>query len=351
MRAQHIRAIVYGVGEMGRITTRLLVDKGVRIVGAIGNRNNIGRDLGEVAGLGRSLGVPIDNDAERVLSSSAADVVLMSFCSDMETMFPAACRCIENGMNVVSITDESFYPWGLFSRRASELDRLARRHGVTVTGTGIQDLIWLNLVSTLSAVCHKIDSVSGEASANIDEFGPAAATSAGLGLTPAAFETRFAETRQPPTPFGVALQGLVADLGLTLSGSRQRVVPILAARDTPSVALQRVIREGEVIGTSHVDEVETVEGPLFSGAFHVKVYEPGETDHCRWQIEGFPNATVVIPAMPGKIGTCTIAVNRVPDVINAAPGFVPAQELPRIKYRPYPLHAYVRAGISCEATG
>ncbi len=53
-----VRAIVYGVGAMGSIMARLMLDKGVEIVGAVGRSpEKVGRDLGEVAGLGRPTGV------------------------------------------------------------------------------------------------------------------------------------------------------------------------------------------------------------------------------------------------------------------------------------------------------
>ena len=51
--AQPIRAIVYGVGAMGAIMTRLMIEKGVEIVGAIARSpDKVGCDLGDVAGLG-----------------------------------------------------------------------------------------------------------------------------------------------------------------------------------------------------------------------------------------------------------------------------------------------------------
>lgn len=61
MPERDVRAIVYGVGAMGSILTRLLLDKGVQIVGAVGRSpEKVGRDLGEVAGLGRLLGVAVE---------------------------------------------------------------------------------------------------------------------------------------------------------------------------------------------------------------------------------------------------------------------------------------------------
>ncbi|MGI9569103.1 MAG: dihydrodipicolinate reductase, partial [Desulfobulbia bacterium] len=64
-----IRVIVYGVGAMGSIITRLLLEKSVDIVGAIGRSpNKVGRDLGDVAGIGRKLDVIVEDNAEKVLS-------------------------------------------------------------------------------------------------------------------------------------------------------------------------------------------------------------------------------------------------------------------------------------------
>ena len=40
--------------------------------------------------------------------------------------------------------------------------------------------------------------------------------------------------------------------------------------------------------------------------------------------------------------TVTQLVNRIPDVINAPPGLVTIEKLPRPRYRAYPLGAYLR---------
>ena len=66
--ARPVRAIVYGVGAMGSIMARLMLDKGVEIVGAIARSpEKVGLDLGEVAGLGRETGIVVEADAGRAL--------------------------------------------------------------------------------------------------------------------------------------------------------------------------------------------------------------------------------------------------------------------------------------------
>ena len=66
---RRIKAIVYGVGAMNSVATRLMIEKGVDIVGALARSpEKVGHDLGDVAGLGFQTGVLIDDDPERVLA-------------------------------------------------------------------------------------------------------------------------------------------------------------------------------------------------------------------------------------------------------------------------------------------
>ncbi|MFA3916139.1 hypothetical protein [Ruegeria hyattellae] len=83
--ARPVRAIVYGVGEMGSIFTRFLVERGVDIVGVIGrSESKIGRDLGDVVSLGTSLGVKVEADAKAVLARGA-DIAIVCVGTYLET--------------------------------------------------------------------------------------------------------------------------------------------------------------------------------------------------------------------------------------------------------------------------
>lgn len=79
---REVRAVVYGVGAMNSIATRLLLDKGVSIVGAIARSpEKVGRDLGEVASLGRTLGVRVESDADEVLGGRSVDIAVIAVSS------------------------------------------------------------------------------------------------------------------------------------------------------------------------------------------------------------------------------------------------------------------------------
>jgi len=72
-----VRAVQYGCGPIGCSVVRYAWQRpDIELVGAIARTRNIGRDLGEVAGLDKKLGVLISNDPDSVLSQTKPDVVL-----------------------------------------------------------------------------------------------------------------------------------------------------------------------------------------------------------------------------------------------------------------------------------
>jgi len=135
-----VKAVIYGVGTMGQLAAQLMLERGVTITGAVGHVNNVGRDLGEVIGWQKPLGVAISADADAVLRDAGADIVVLSVGETMEQAYPHLERCIEAGANVFSLSEQVFYPWHCEPALAERVDELAKRHGVTVSAGGIQDV-------------------------------------------------------------------------------------------------------------------------------------------------------------------------------------------------------------------
>jgi 2,4-diaminopentanoate dehydrogenase len=76
---KRIRAVVYGVGAMNSIATRMMLEKGVDIVGALARSpEKVGQDLGTVAGLGFTTGVLVEDDPDHVLSTRSADIAVIA---------------------------------------------------------------------------------------------------------------------------------------------------------------------------------------------------------------------------------------------------------------------------------
>ena len=96
-----------------------------------------------------------------------------------------------------------------------------------------------------------------------------------------------------------------------------------------------------MIGFTDVDTVVTSQGITLTFEMTGRLYLEGEADVNDWTITGEPELRLSNPAVPTGMTTCTQLVNRIPDVINAPPGFVTVEKLPRPRYRTYPLGAYV----------
>lgn len=103
------------------------------------------------------------------------------------------------------------------------------------------------------------------------------------------------------------------------------------------------IEPGLGIGITEVVEVQTAQGARFRFEMTGKIYGPGETDSGGWNVKGEPNLQLVTPQIDGRMSTRAQLVNRIPDVINAPPGFVTIERLPRLRYRAFPLATYLAA--------
>lgn len=338
-----VRAVVYGVGAMGSIMTRLLIEKGATVVGAVARSPaKVGRDLGDVAGLSFELGVRIDDDPEAVMSRAAADIAVVAVSSYLENMYDHFRACLEAGANVVTIEEESFYPWATAPSLAERLDGLAKRHGVTIMASGAQDLYWMTLPCALMGAAHRVDSVHGRTTWNVDDYGPEVAQHVHAGSTLERFEAHVAREGWPSFVVRNTVDALIADAGLTEADVETSVRPVLAPTDTPSRTLQRVIPAGCLLGVTDTATITTQEGPSFTFEQTGCVYGPGQSDLNEWMVKGEPaELKLRNDDVPTRLATCTQVINRIPDVINAPPGFATVADLPRLRYRHFPLGSYL----------
>ena len=335
-----IRAIVYGVGLSNRIATRLMVEDGVQVVGAV-NRSGqkIGKDLGILAGLGYPLGVPVSDDPEAVLSTRA-DIVHVAVCDDMERGFPIYKQCLEHGINVLTIGGFASYPWRISPELAQHLDKLAKTHGVTITGTGNQDFFMLNLGTLMSGVCHRLYRMTHRSLTDINKSGPEVAKLAYVGES--ADEVDGSITHQIQSIYAALWENVVAVLGLTVLEMTETREPIVADTEFYCDSLGHMIESGRIIGVVHKVNVSTKEKLQLVGENTLRLCKEGEEEFKEWLIEGEPDLAIRITRLDNAFTTVSQSVNRIPDVINAEPGYVTLEQLPKLTFRKNPLSAYVR---------
>ncbi len=341
---KRIKAIVYGVGRLGMLATRLMVEKDVEIVGAINRAGpKVGRDLGELAGLGRPLGVAVSDDAAAVLSGTDADIAFVSVFDDMARMYPIYAACLEAGLNVVSVGAHASYPWRIEPEPTAALDRIAKENGVTITGSANQDFFMVNVGSLASGVCHRIDSITHRSVSDANNFGAEVARVVHVGETLAEYHEGVAAAgSEDMSLYTTFWDNLAADLGLTVTGARQSSEPVTSERDYHCKSLDLTVEAGRIIGMTERLEFDTAEGIPFLGENQLKLCAEGEREFKSWHFRGEPDLDVELGRLDVSLTTVSQPVNRIPNVIGAEPGYVTIEKLPKLKYRHLPLGSYLR---------
>ena len=127
-----IRVLHFGLGPIGlSIVKQVSQRPGLKIVGAIDiDPAKAGRDLGEVAGLKKRLGVRVQTDAAKALKAARPHVVIHCTSSSLERVMPQLEAILASKAAIVSTTEELAYPF----RMHASTDQTARRPGKKVEG-------------------------------------------------------------------------------------------------------------------------------------------------------------------------------------------------------------------------
>lgn len=339
---EKVRVIQYGCGKMGRVFLRYLYEKGAEIVGAIDmNPDVVGKDVGEVAGLGCKLNVPVRSDAENVFAQCDAHVCVIATRSLLSEVYDAFELAARYGVNVISTCEESFYPWNTSPALTNKLDRLAKDNNCTLAGSGYQDVFWGNLITSIAGATHHITKIEGSSSYNVEEYGIALAEVHGAGLSPEEFEEKIAKNDSLPSYMWNTNQWLCSQLGWSIKSMNQKLIPLFHDKDVYSETLGKTIKAGNALGMSAVVTTVTNQGPILETQCIGKVYPEGEVDTNLWTIYGEPSTTLKIEKPDTVELTCATIVNRIPQLIMAPAGYYTTEKMPPARYLTYPMNVYV----------
>lgn len=353
-----IKVVQFGTGKMAVYTMRYVYEKGAEVVGAIDiNPKVVGKDIGELMGTDlKGVKVTALENAEEMLKEVKPDVAIVTTMSLLKDVGEALLLCAKLGINAITTCEEAFYPWNSNPELTKEIDVLAKQNNCTITGSGYQDIFWGQLVVAMTGATHTITKIKGSSSYNVEDYGIALAKAHGAGLSTEDFEKNVAsadniseEARRELIQKGEFLPSymwnvngwLCSKLGLTVKSQTQKCVPQFHDGDIESSTLNMVIKSGMATGMSAVVTTETEEGITLETECVGKVYAKEDVDRNEWTIEGEPNTTMVI-SMPATVElTCATVVNRIPDLIKAAPGFVTTENMGELTYRVKSLEKYI----------
>lgn len=311
------------------IARSLLQREGVEVVGAIDMaENKVGRDLGSILKLGRDVRVPVSKDAASVLSETKPTVVVHATSSYLKDVFPQLEGIVKSGANIVSTCEELSYPYYSEPKLAEELDALAKKHKVTVLGTGINPGFLMDtLVITLTAVCQKVEAVKAVRVMNAATRRVPFQKKIGAGLSVEDFHRAITEERiTGHVGLEQSISMIAAALGWKLEHIEvDPVEPVIAEKTVRSEAVR--VREGYAAGLR-----QTAKGVRDGREVIVldfQAYVGAEEEYDSVLIKGLPNVNQKIsPCVHGDISTVAMIVNSIPKVVNAPPGLFTMKDLP-----------------------
>lgn len=341
--SKFIKAISIGVGAMGTLAARYMTDHGVTIVGAVDiDPRNQGVDIGEKAGIG-TLGVKIEAKLEDVIKRTKADIAVIMTQTSVPDVYPYIRLCAENKINVVTISEDWYWPWRTCPAMADEINTLAKKNGVSILATGIQDVHWSNLAVVLASSCHNLKAVKGVNTAFLDELGAEVAKESFAGCTIDEFEAIMAQEKDlRAMAYTEVLYCIAHEMRLTVTKEIPSRKPIFAKEDGYLSSIDLHFKVGDIIGMNDKCILETAEGIEVSGDWYLKPSETGETAINQWTVEGEPTLDLVTTDMHGECTTSICAVNRIPDVLNAEPGFWTVADMPKPVYHSKPFGDYLK---------
>jgi hypothetical protein len=349
MTGRPIRLVQWTTGKISReAVVGILERPGLELVGVYAySADKVGKDLGELAGLDRSLGVTATDDIHAIIALRPDCVIYTPLHPDvdhLETLLRA-------GINVA--TTAHFMTGRAYGEPArARLEAAALAGGASLFGSGVNPGYVQYLATVATSVCRtaryvrileSFDIGPWAADANQDELGWG---------RPAGDTGHVSDIEHATIPFGDTCEAMAALLGITLDGIRCEVEFAHATRDLDVPG--RDVRAGTVAGicarwigsVGGLDTVETAVRwtvtPDIAPAWDIDMAYAIE-------VRGHPNVRIRAEVLPdlgtmsmdemvgiGAVITAMPLVNAIPAVVAARPGIIGYADLPTVTTRLQP---------------
>ena len=325
-----LNVVSFGVGVIGSLTAKFILEekkKQLNLVGAYDiDPDKVGKDLGAVIGLDHTVGIRVSNDLDSVLADDV-DAAIHTTSSYLKGAYPQIESVISHGVDVVSSCEELSYPYVVDRQLSGKLDLLAKKHGATVLGTGINPGFLMDaLPIALTAPCESIRRIRISRRMNAGSRRVPFQKKVGAGLTKGAFRSAI---KNHQISGHVGLEQSVSMLADAIGWKLNRVEvgpvePVIAEKATNEGYVK--IPAGRVAGVKQSARGLAGGKPLIELNF--AAYVGSEEEYDQVEIDGTPPVNCRIsPCVHGDHGTVAMLVNMVPKVVAAPPGLLTMKDI------------------------
>jgi len=313
------------------VARQLATRDGFRVVGA-GDVDpaKVGRDVGEISGVGRPLRVKVNPDAAGTIKQARPDVVVLCTSSSLKSVMPQIEGVLKAKVPIVTTTEELCYPVRRNATIAKRIDAMARRAKVAVLSTGVNPGFAMDVLPiALTAACERVESVMVTRVQDARTRRLPFQQKIGVGLTREQFDREVGHGSIRHVGLAESITMIADALGWQLDRVTDEVTAKIADAAVASEFLavdpgyvSGIVQDG--IGYRHGTAVITL---------HIEAYLGAPDPYDSTVIEGNPKLRMRIPGgVPGDISTASIVVNSIPKVLAAPPGLQTMRSLPLPSY-------------------
>ena len=316
-----IRVLHYGLGPIGIAIVRQASErKGFQIVGGVDIDPALaGKDLGEVAKLKRKLRVKISNDPDKAIMETKPDVVVLCTSSSLKKIMPQIETVLKYKVPVVSTTEELVYPCGANARLAAKIDEWAKKADVAVVGAGVNPGFVMDaLPIALTHACKRVDSIRVERVQDARCRRLPFQQKIGAGLTTKEFWRKVKDGTVRHVGLTESISMIADSFGWILDKISDEIQPKIADEEVSSEFF--TVPKGRVCGI--IQDGIGYQGSKPLVFLHMEAYLGAPNPYEATLIEGEPSISMRINGgVHGDIATASIALNTIPKIFLAQPGF------------------------------
>lgn len=327
LEVRRYRVALFGLGPIGIGAGRMAVsDPRLEVVGAIDmDPAKAGKDLGEVLGLGKKLGVTVKAEMAS-LHDSRPEAVIHCTGSHLGNIHDQLVRLVKMDLNVISSSEELFYPFLHGPGYHFEIDAAARTHGVTVLGAGVNPGFVMDLLpSILATVSWDVRHIRVERTVDVSKRREPLQRKVGLTMDPAHFRQLADEGKIGHVGLAHSLAFLSATVGFKIDRIHRTLEPLVAERAIHTGILE--VKPGQVAGLHEM--CRGYEGSELRVELELKMEADAAAAGDRIFVKGDPDLHLHLEGgAPGDRCTPASLINLVGRVIEAEPGLRTLAEIP-----------------------
>lgn len=318
----------FGLGPIGIETLKLAASKPwAKIVGAIDiDPAKVRKNLGELTGLERLRRLKVHPSLEALVGHAKPDIIFHTAVSRFDAAFEQIEPMVRRGINVVSSCEELLFPKLLHPALAARLDRLCRRTGARVIGTGVNPGFVMDLLPVcMTGVSRTVRAVHIQRVVNASTRREPLQRKIGSGLPPVKFRRLLLAGEAGHAGLRESLALVAWCLGWKTSRITERGDAVVADHDILTKFLE--VKAGQTCGLHQRAEAR-VEGEVRL-TLDLKMYLDAPNARDAIRIEGDPPLDVVINGgVAGDQATVAALVNTAPRLLEARPGLLLVTDLP-----------------------